>query len=313
MARRRRLAAWLLGASGCFYGVNDVVPYPCEGGECNDGGLGDGCACAATPDGWSWIAFTAAQPLATCPNGTSAQDLVERADAAPPTCGCACGAVTVPASCTAGSVVVHAGPSSSCSTTTWTFPVDGGACQELSPPLNVAGGYFATLAPAPVVQGTCAGTGKAVDMPPVSSSGAARLCSVPGALLCDTGCAPSWPGFDLCIAHDGDAPCPPPYTKARVLGAVADSRGCGPCACVTRASCTAPSFHFHEDVQCSSTNDWYFSTGCTSFVPASPPNHTFVAYQYTASVSDAGSCLVSQDSSPTGGVAVTATRTLCCR
>jgi hypothetical protein len=155
-------------------------------------------------------------------------------------------------------------------------------------------------------------------VPPLTWATNVRACisSVAASQLdCQAGqvCAPkpqSPYGSSICIAANGDQPCPAgPYSARQVIyGGATDSRDCTACTCGDPANAT-----------CTTTVDTFPSTdgSCTGGAitygapfSCDPVNAQPSDFRATTTAS-AGSCAASQ-STPTGSAVPSAPVTLCC-
>jgi hypothetical protein len=198
----------------------------------------------APPPGWRGLVelYSGSGPAPACGGaftGMPVYDGRSGLDAPPASCMCSCGTPTG-VSCPAAAILFYAQSCNGAPCLKATLP--NGACTTLDP--TVCGGGGATLpveidAPTPT-GGSCTGMGSA-SIAPATWQTTARACALATPPTMD-GCGqgqlcvpPAEKGFapTLCVAHDGDVPCPgSPFTlRAVYYGGFDDTRACSACGC----------------------------------------------------------------------------------
>jgi hypothetical protein len=274
-------------------------------------------ACIDLPDpDWSVVAYEEGQQ-AVCPAGwIGAQSLYTPAVVNAPPANCSCGCQTLmPAQC-AGTVVVHhrgvgcPGNIDQASV----YPANNGACSPTVANVIDGDGYSLTSMVS-AMPATCNGV-PTQSKTPVSAPPIVSCSPITLGAGCKTGlCAPVRAGsFAVCLAHDGDVPCPAAFPNhlLRYAG-YADSRSCtGDCTCGSTLACNAVGFTFFQQANCA-TLPFSFGTACNvSLLMGGAKSSYAVAFGNSGTAS----CVVKASTRmPTGGVTVSPgdARTICCR
>lgn len=313
------LAALVAGFVGCgtLFGLDGLTGGEPDGGASEDAtmddagtdgaptGSGDGsCACLpVVPAGWS-VVVLGERAAVSCPAGyADASSVVVDPALGPATCECTC-AVSQQPSCLQGMGFYVAGCADSGG---YAFdPHDGGCTPNTYGP--IAASHL--VDPVPPSGGAC--TAKvSTKLPEGGAPGV--VCGV-GANTCTGGdggaaCAPAvLAPFTLCIARDGTAACPAGYSASHAAGpTIADTRGCGACACGG------------IDAGCAATFSWFADTACATLVASIPADGTCQAnmqgdasaYRYAATAQASCDPPAAQPK-PTGTASLTSPVTICC-
>lgn len=290
-----------------------------------------GYTCTApAPSGWTgpallWTgAFGSAAP--SCPTGY--QDAVD-AHAGPTgsadTCSCNCNAAGQTCSATGTFMSQSACQvSSACSTVTVT---SNGSCATVSATTNCgSAGSFGAPTPTPA-GGSCTPQVTTTQGSTASWTTSVRVCSWAGPVDTPGGCSTpgeqcllgptSGFGPTLCVFQSGAQTCPAAYPNTTVLySGESDGRGCGSCTCSATpsgGSCSGTiSLYGTNAGGCTGTAGATYTfgmAGCFSYGGLSAvPGYAKGNYTVTA-----GTCSVTGQPQPSGGVTGTGPTTVCCK
>lgn len=272
--------------------VVDVVPdvrVPCD--------TPTGACVAALPTGWELILFESSR-AAACPINFAPTDVVVGPAVGAGACDCSC-SVNSGATCTQGMMATKYGDDNTCPTVGLTLNVPNGNCTAINS--NIRGFYSSTPLP-PVI----ACTASTVTNDSNVTSTPMRQCSVPTNCreeICN-GEVPA--GFSACVVRTGDVACPAGWDTKTVAGDGADLT-CSSCTCQATAGCSNGRIVFYSNTGCGTelrafdVNDVCQDTG------GGGPIRSF---KYSASVTNP-QCTA--NGMKMGTVALTGTRTICCK
>jgi hypothetical protein len=267
---------------------------PAADGESSDVGQScDGCSLTATA-GWSLVAFGASR-AASCPAGFTPTDVIEKPVGTSATCSCGSCSITTAPNCTAVTISTmwDSGPA------VCNFQGD---YYQGAVSCGVLGGSFGldikAIPPTPV-PGVC--TAPSTADPSTVTAAEERVC-VPTAACaaCGSGIGAD---FAVCLASNGDNPCPMNAPTKHLVGTSPDV-SCGTCGCSVSATCTG-TLNFFTSGNCTGTSFLQVATdgGCHL-----ANNQTVGSYTWT------GSPVNPQCASgtSTATVALNGTQTICC-
>lgn len=251
----------------------------------------DACA-AELAAGWSLTLVGSG----TCPSGYSQRSVVSDPDAGTGACTCACD--PPPGACLSGNLTL--GYATNCGNSE-AYPVTG-ACQQINGGTGVTGQY--SVEAPPPVSGSCGARDVPNDAAVISVTH--TMCD-PTATCDPSACSGNVPaGWQACVQHTGDMPCPPGAFTSRVVTGTAVSLTCAGCACSA------------ANVQCAGALSYYGDTTCGTAVATIPYDAGCVtatgglvySYKWNGSVVDAG---CSPTGPPTTTVDLAQKTTVCCR
>jgi hypothetical protein len=256
-----------------------------------------GACVGALPADWELILFEPTR-AAACPINFTGTDLIASPTAGAGACECSC-TVNANPTCTQGMMATKYGDDDTCPTVGLTLNVPNGNCIAITS--NIRGFYSSTPLP-PVI----ACTASTVTNDSNVTSTAMRQCSVPTNCreeICN-GEVP--PGFSACIVRSGDLACPAGWDAKTVVGDGADLT-CSSCTCQATATCTNGRIIFYSNTGCGTqlaafdVNDVCQSTGGGGAIRS---------FRYSATVTNP-QCTA--NGMKMGTVALTGTRTVCCK
>jgi hypothetical protein len=302
---------------------NDRIDNDCNGlVDCADPACSAKTKCEpSVTGGWTLVAYDATATGA-CPAGYgNASDVVSLTGGSQPaTCGCTCG-VNAPPSCVTGTVQLYTSmqPPPQCPIFGAGWNQTAGACVDLPTPQPSKPGSGARVTPLAPQGGSCTATTTAPPPPPPPTAHG-RVCTVQGSLGggCTNGgvCAPSVSGgFAICVQQAGDVACPPGYPTKTVVGtSVQDTRACsGTCGCAANptATCTNALMSFFANAGCTGHQlDLTADDKCDTV--NDQPNNNYNSWKYQAVVQNASCGNPTSTPTPTGGVSLQGTHTICC-
>lgn len=277
------------GSEDVIVDVVSDVRVPCE--------TPTGACVAALPVDWELILFESSR-AAACPINFTGTDLVANPAAGAGACDCSC-SINANPTCTQGMMATKYGDDNTCPTVGLTLNVPNGDCTPINS--NIRGFYSST--PLPPVIGCTAST---VTNDANVTSTPMRQCSVPTNCreeICN-GEVPE--GFSACIGRDGSHDCPSGWGTKTVVGSGADLT-CTSCTCQATATCTNGRITFYSNTGCGTqlaafdVNDTCQSTGGGGAIRS---------FRYSATVSNR---MCTANGMKMGTVALTGTRTICCK
>ena len=284
-------------------------------------GTGGGDVCGGTcvapaPAGWEgpFEVFAAAGAPPDCDAGYDPEaDVLADFVAPGGTCACDCGQ---PSGLSCGNEILHVSSDFSCSGS-YNVTLTANQCFP-NPPMGVNQWFTATGSKAQ--GGVCnAAVLPMLDVPSFSTS--VRICGVaaPTSTGCDAGsvCAPARSsGAKLCVAQDGDVPCPAGYADRTVTYATfTDTRACpdaSACSCTVDATCTGD-LKTYVTTDCTSASYLYNALDIAVCLQVHSPLDGVAPGSIRATATPSGTCDSAGDLAPTGAVTPDAPRTLCCQ
>jgi hypothetical protein len=266
---------------------NDGITGPCQ--------TPPGICAATLPVGWTLVVL---QPdrSAACTAGFTQRDVIANPIAGSGACDCACNA---PASaCSSGQLPTRYGTTTACSSSGASISVNGTGCTVLS------GNFSDYFSATPLPGGACTAS-TVTDTTKVTST-EQRVCEAPSSCHEDVcnGRVPA--GSSACIGRDGDLSCPAGWSARRLVGTDV-SLSCSSCTCGGSASCTNARINFFSDVSCATPLISFAVDG--SCQPTNAPG-AIGSFSYAAT---AGNQQCMPNGSRTATIALTGTRTLCCK
>lgn len=233
---------------------------------------------------------------AACPGGFDASDVVE--NPMPGAGSCACGACAFSGTtCTSGALVSKYSSDTTCNGTGSNLQGNGGNCFAFNGQFIST---YAAMLPPTAVPGTCSAAGVAVRANVATKD--ARVCSPrPGACL-DALCAAP-PALAVCVAADGDVPCPTSAPNRHLVGSDV-ALTCAACTCTTQATCTG-TVTFYSGADCTGTPRVLTAGVCTVVNQAS-----FQSTRWAGTVA-AQSC-TNVTPAAAASASLTGVRTVCC-
>jgi hypothetical protein len=284
------------GADGDGNDARDVitdavsdVKVPCE--------TPVGACVNAIPTGWELILFATDRDTG-CPQTFTPAELIANPAASAGACECSC-TVDSGATCTMGQMRTGYGNDDTCPSTGVPLNVPGPGCTPFSANLV---DYFSGEPPPAVVACT---PSPVTDDTKVTSS-EMRGCEVPSACreeVCN-GDVPD--GFSGCLVQDGDVACPADWDTRQLVGDGADL-SCTDCTCSASAGCTGGLVTFYSDPSCTTL---IVAANVDDSCQSTNGGGSIRSYTYAATVSNA-QCVA--DGAKTATVALTGTRTICCK
>nr|UXE44905.1 hypothetical protein Hi04_10k_c3883_00014 [uncultured bacterium] len=232
----------------------------------------------------------------SCPSGFAQNAVVSKIDAGANACACGCDAPN--GACKSGNLTLGYGTSCGLSEP---YPVTGG-CQMFTGGTPVTGQY--AIGATPPVSGSCVARNIANDAGVAATSN--TVCHPP--TTCDNaicnGPVPS--GWQACVAHLGDMPCPSGSFSTRTVVGTDTSLTCSGCTCSTANVSCAGDLTYFSDMNCGTPVVSIASdAGCVS-----ASGGLVFSYKWNGVVVDAG-CAPS--GTPTPSVSLVQTTTVCCR
>lgn len=250
----------------------------------------------AVASGFEVVAFATSRDA--CPAGLASVDVVAQPAAGAGACTCgACASATPDCGDVTLQTYYDNGVNATCGSTGFAITGKNGAC---SPKSNGFSGH-SSVGVATTDKGTC--TANASPNRAAVDATQARIC------LPKAGCG--WPGcvsppapFAVCLAHDGDVPCPSGAPKKTLVGDDF-TLSCGACACsVVSATCPG-NLTFYDDAACSQNPRVLAADGvCVS------RSGTFDYYKWSPATPTNVVCTTSAP--PAGTVGLAGMRTVCC-
>ena len=269
--------------------VTDGITGPCQ--------TPTGVCTATLPVGWTLVQL---QPnrSAACPANFTQQDIISNPVAGTGACDCACTANAASA-CNMGQLQTRHGTTTACSSAGAMINVNGAGCTTMT---GTFSDYFSAT---PLSAGASCTPSTVTDRMRVTST-QLRSCEPPAACREDVcnGRVPA--GSSACVVRDGDQTCPVGWTTRSLVG-TDFSLACSSCTCQGSATCTNARINFFSDPSC--------GTALISFAvdgTCQPTNAVGAigSFTYTAT---AGNPTCTANGSRTATVALTGTRTLCCK
>jgi hypothetical protein len=254
--------------------------------------------CTATlPVGWTLVQL---QPnrSAACPADFTQQDVISNPVAGTGACDCSCTANSASA-CNMGQLQTRYGTTTACSSAGAMINVNGAGCTMLS-------GNFSTYFSATPLSAGASCTPSTVTERMRVTSNQLRSCEPPAACREDVCNGRVPPGSSACIGRDGDHPCPAGWTTRSLVG-TDFSLTCSSCTCQGSANCTNARINFFSDPNC--------ATALISFAvdgTCQPTNGVGAIGSFTYAAT-AGNPMCTANGPRTATVALTGTRTLCCK
>ena len=284
--------------------VNDMTSEPSPPLPCTT----DASACiSALQPGWAPVAFEASRTLGCPANFAVTSDVVSNPQAQAGACSCNC-VTTAPPSCGVGVLNGSFGNTNQCNggnNPPFTITTDG-QCVDW-------GGTFGLVpyhnwTKLGLTAGTC--TSSATPDTTKVARADMRTC-MPGPMCAEDVCAGNVPaGFQACIVHDADVPCPPgPFSNRAGVVGDAVQLSCAACAgcSATGTGCGAATVDYYANANCTGSLATDNVNG--SCVPSASSVTGISHFKYTGTVQNP-TCAPGA-STPTPDL--TMKRTVCCR